>query len=331
MVTMEDTEVAQKTAVDDAGTQTSPFTKAERIAAWEQTPMFPGKRPAKKLKDVPLDQITLEATGEQPDPDYAVSIGLVGLLQSVHLGVLEDGTYYVKEGRRRVIAAREAGLKTIPAIITGNDLSADYVRLAAHAIRHRNPAAEYNAITNLIAKNYGGEISNDSLDHLAKRTGSTRAGLTKLLSLGQLHQKLLDALMLDQISNPVAFSAAKMTMDQQQKALSIFEQNGKLTANDLREIRQARQEEQEPLPGLDPDLVATEDQRIVRARVSALAIRTKLTEYSELLSGKFTVSPQAIENTLSELISEANTLLDVLGEQYVPEANDDEEEDEDEE
>lgn len=295
-----------------------------------QKPLFPPKRVTPKLKLVPVDNIILEEIGEAPSAQASRSIDDIGVLVPVQLGPAEEeGFYYVKEGRRRVIAARAAGIKQIPASITGPELSSALVRSVSHALRKSNLAAEYMSAKELLRVHYGGIVSHDVLSDFCKRTGIDDKTLKKMLTLDALLPEFMTALLADQITAAVALALAKLTTDQQRRALTIFHTKGTLTAADVRSVRQVDSGQESLDLDMDDDLrqSSTEDPRIGLARQSAIAIRGKLAEYSELLEGGKTVPASTFENLWRELCQETDSLLATLGAAYVPEAAEQDDED----
>lgn len=87
-------------------------------------------RPAKTTKSTDLfDVDTLRISESQPRvfideaelEELAASVRKHGVLQPVLVQVEPNGDYVLVAGQRRLLAARKAGLKKIPAVVTGGD------------------------------------------------------------------------------------------------------------------------------------------------------------------------------------------------------------------
>lgn len=105
------------------------------------------------------------------DPEFVASIAAHGVLQAVSAVRRADGTLAVHDGQRRTLAAREAGLTSIPVMV--REQSAD------------EKAAGIERITEQV-------VSNDQREDLT--TGQRAAAVTGLLDLGLNVQKVATAL-----------------------------------------------------------------------------------------------------------------------------------------
>ena len=110
------------------------------------------------------------------------SIKELGILQPLLVRVLDDGTYELIAGERRLRAAKRAGLQTVPVIVR----DADNATSLAHAIveniqrQDLNPMEEAAAFQQLI------EDFHLTHDDVAVRVGKSRAAVTNTLRLLQL-------------------------------------------------------------------------------------------------------------------------------------------------
>jgi hypothetical protein len=98
-----------------------------------------------------------DLVGPPADRGLRESVAALGVLQPVLLEASRDGAYRVRDGRRRVKAARAAGLEAVPALVVESGDGAegapwgDALTLAAHATRGDNLAAELEALERLVA------------------------------------------------------------------------------------------------------------------------------------------------------------------------------------
>jgi ParB family chromosome partitioning protein len=141
-----------------------------------------------RYRELPLDRIT--ANPKQPrtvfDADalaeLVTSIREIGVLQPVIVREIEAGHYELVMGERRVRAAREAGLATVPAVIRDTADEA-LLRDALLENLHRqdlNPLEEAAAYEQLLHE-LGG-----THEELAQRVGRSRSQVTNTIRLLQL-------------------------------------------------------------------------------------------------------------------------------------------------
>jgi ParB family transcriptional regulator, chromosome partitioning protein len=130
---------------------------------------------------VPLRRIEVEAaTGADVDRDLVNSIRDLGVLEPVILE-LQGDNFSVIDGRRRTLAARAAGLKSIPARVIEIDgwLGRDVLSILLNEQRGPNPVSELLAIERLIQ---AGKSERD----ITKATGMDAATIRKRLKLARL-------------------------------------------------------------------------------------------------------------------------------------------------
>jgi ParB family chromosome partitioning protein len=117
-------------------------------------------RATQELRELPVDVI--EPNLSQPRRYFdeaslealAVSVGERGVLQPVLVRPLQDGKYQLVAGERRWLAAKLAGLQTIPALISEyDDLAALEVGLIENMAREDlNPIEEARACATLVSE-----------------------------------------------------------------------------------------------------------------------------------------------------------------------------------
>lgn len=166
-----------------------------------------------------------------------------GLLNSIKdKGVLvpilvlsRNGSYTVLDGRRRVTAAKAAGIELVPAVVL--EEGGPEVTILAHATRSENPVAELQAVQELVKEGM-------SEEEIARAGYTSIQRIRKLAKLNRLHPSLRQAVENGEIAPGVAFQAARLPLEQQKQLLEAE----KITADAVREAQSARK--QEALPEL---------------------------------------------------------------------------------
>lgn len=155
-----------------------------------------------ELREVPVALI--RPNPNQPrkrfDPDsiaaLARSIADAGVVQPLIVRPLSDGRYELIAGERRLRAAREAGLETVPALIRDED---EVRRLQTALIENvaredLNPVDEARACAALV------EDLGLTKEELARRLGRSRASISNLIRLLDLPDAVLELLASGQLS-----------------------------------------------------------------------------------------------------------------------------------
>ena len=148
------------------------------------------------FRDVPIELIN--PNPDQPrrrfDPDtissLAESISEAGLIQPLLVRPLPDGRYELIAGERRLRAAREVGMETVPAVLRSDD---DTRRIQTALIENvaredLNPVDEARACAALV------EDLGLSKEDLGRRLGRTRPAVSNLIRLLDLPDEVLDLL-----------------------------------------------------------------------------------------------------------------------------------------
>lgn len=197
-----------------------------------------------------VEQAPLESIGEIGHPEYRLvsveeipdgpqlpnkemirSIEKYGVTQTVVLFERPDGGYEVAGGSRLHMAAVEAGVRTIPALVYGTDDWPYFaaVRLSLNANRSPNPIAELDAIMALLANGM-------SEYDITAATGLAQGTIAKRLLLASLHDELRVGLQTNKIPLNVAEAAARCNAEQQEHLVAIYREKGKLTTKDIKEV-----------------------------------------------------------------------------------------------
>lgn len=231
-------------------------------------PFSPGLFPAPsvslgagpKLAQIPLSAFPADLVGPRPGREFRSSVSRYGVVVPV---VLEEdpagtvtcrhATFSLLDGNRRVMAAREAGFETIPARVFGATTIGSHLTLALNGLRTANPVTEYEAIRELIAAGH-------SESDITRITGFPASRLRARMQLEGLEPALFDALRRQAITQGIAEGAARLPVALQSELVATLEATGKLTAKDLRAVRQASLESAvaslpidifEPAPNVD--------------------------------------------------------------------------------
>jgi ParB family transcriptional regulator, chromosome partitioning protein len=155
-----------------------------------------------ELRDLPLDLI--RPNPNQPRTRFdaasisslAASIADAGMVQPLIVRPLGDGRYELTAGERRWRAAREAGVRTVPAIVRDE---AEAERLQTALIENMaredlNPVDEARACAALV------EDMGLSKEELARRLSRSRSAISNLIRLLDLPDEALDLLASGELS-----------------------------------------------------------------------------------------------------------------------------------
>lgn len=146
-------------------------------------------------------------------------------------------TYTIAAGRRRLKAALELHMTTVPVRVYDGDLvSPDAITVIENSQRAENIVSEYLAIQRIMGRaRVEGETPTLSLIH--KLTGMNVGTIKKRLELANLHQTLFEAMRQGKISPSVAEKVCKLDLSEQEMLIPVLQQNKKLTAHDVKTVR----------------------------------------------------------------------------------------------
>src|SRR5262249_12922034 len=127
-----------------------------------------------------------------------------------------NGYFEIVAGARRFRAAREAGLKEVPAhVVALTDAEADEIHLIENLQRaDLHPFEEAQGFRALLDRE-GGKYS---IETIAAKTGKAAAFIAKRLTLLDLVEPVADAFTAGQIGVEHALQIAKLTPDAQEEA-----------------------------------------------------------------------------------------------------------------
>lgn len=216
-----------------------------------QSPLIPTSVPKTTLKRVPLALIDFEPGQPQPIKPLLANVEHWGVLAPVALGLKSDGRYFVKAGRRRVIAAIEATHKFIDASVTGDDVPAEVVQLGEHALRRENPVGDLLSIERLLERKFADVDAIDAIRDISRNLGLTVGKVENLLKLKKLIPELRQDLAEGHLRRPVAVLICESSLSQaEQMALhDRLQGTGKLTKSDVYKLRHNNDAPPE-LPGM---------------------------------------------------------------------------------
>ena len=183
------------------------------------------------LQHVSLSEIG-DTIGAPPSQRLLDSVQRIGVVQPVILTKQsgEDGEIHlaIVDGNRRVAAARENNLTTIPAIVF-DQLEPNTIAettLAANGFRSANYLAEFWALKHLERNHY-------AYNDLVAASGMSSSTIKLRSTLSGLNRELFVALRNGQIGQTLAVAAARLPAHQQQTLAESFRRTGKLTQRDV--------------------------------------------------------------------------------------------------
>jgi ParB family chromosome partitioning protein len=191
-----------------------------------------------EFKIIPIDSIS-------PDPkqprqifndkslaELSESIKQKGVLQPVIVRINGDNKFRLVAGERRYRAAKLAGLKNIPGIIT-SDNPAEISLIENIQREDLKPVEEAEAYNRMI-KEYG-----YTQEKLAKVIGKARTTVTESLTLNKLPDELKKKCRTSDISKSVLLEIAKQKNKKAMYSLYEVVKNGGLKTREIREITRA--------------------------------------------------------------------------------------------
>lgn len=133
------------------------------------------------LQEVPIDRIPIDEMKKTMYSRIERSINTLGrILQNVILVERDDGTYAVYAGKRRVLAAKDAGLSTVPAMVFSKTTPEGVLSMflvSENMNRAQNPGLEAEALGNIM-RDY-----NWTAKDIAKKLGIPATHVTDRIKL----------------------------------------------------------------------------------------------------------------------------------------------------
>ena len=163
-----------------------------------------------------LDKFPIHLPGPEPDKALVESVREFGVIEPIVL-IEWDGQDYLRDGVRRVKAARLVGLAQIEAkIYTLSPGFGPRFTLVLNNQRSHNPITEYEAIKDLLAQ------PGMTKERITQITGVPRATIDKRLYLGRLHPDLLRALADGTLKPGVAEACSKLGEQTQARLADVL-------------------------------------------------------------------------------------------------------------
>jgi len=161
-----------------------------------------GEQYEASASEAPIDSIVPNARqprthfAEQPLQELAASIKQFGVLQPLIVTPLDEKTYELIAGERRLRAAKMAGLKSVPIVIraSGGQSSLEIAIIENVQREDINPVEAAKAYRRLI------DEFNLTQEQVADRVGKSRTAITNTLRLLKLPRRILDGLQAGEIS-----------------------------------------------------------------------------------------------------------------------------------
>jgi len=179
------------------------------------------------------EQLPAHLPGPPPTAGMIRSVKLLGVRSPIQVAKHGNG-YTVVDGRRRVMAARAAGLNFVPAIVVGGGRQGAVSTIALNENRSENPLAELDAIQALQKQGH-------SEEEISKATGMLLPRVRLRLSLvNNLHPQILHHAKHGTIKLSVAKAAAKLPKNQQDRLFERIEANIAARKESGRELAGAR-------------------------------------------------------------------------------------------
>lgn len=201
----------------------------------QQLDLIPQERCEPENVMVPLTHLPpdSELPGDDPSREFVESIKVFGVIMPI-VTVVQNRRQVVADGRRRIKAARAAGLTEVPVRVyrTGWAL-ADVLSLLANQQRSKNIASDFLAIRQLADAGH-------TEQQIAQAVGMPVGTIRSRMRLAQLTPVLLAGFLDGQIRASVAESIAKQTPATMAKLELVLEETGTVKAGDVEEARQVQ-------------------------------------------------------------------------------------------
>lgn len=224
--------------------------KAVQDAPDTQNTLDLGPPPEWEDKQIDLESILTQSLGAPPEDEFVASVVKHGvtipILVEERSGAIVG--HEVIDGRRRVAAAQRCGHTFIPARIIRNyqpELHGAVLLLAMNDPRSTNPIVELEAIEELLRHD-----SKLTAPQIARGVGMKLTTVKARMKLVPLMSELRDGARESKMPAKVVEAAARCNEDQQRQLIARLQANGKVTMDDIREIKKVTvSQHQRQLPG----------------------------------------------------------------------------------
>ena len=173
-----------------------------------------------------------------PGREFVESIKRFGVITPIV--VFDDGSntrLRVADGRRRIAAAKLAGLSSVPATVyEANSFIPDLITMVLNEQRRDNPVADFNAIQRL-------QRRGATECEISEITGMPIGRIRRRMKLATLHPDIVAGLGQGHLAVAVAESIAPLPRVFQDSLRERLGEKGKLTMSDVRDIKVARKQQ----------------------------------------------------------------------------------------
>ncbi|MDO9130971.1 MAG: ParB N-terminal domain-containing protein [Anaerolineales bacterium] len=181
-----------------------------------------------EIKSIPVSDLIIPP-GTKVRAGLLKSVKARGVLEPILVSPHSGGGYIVREGRRRVKAAIEAGLETVQAVVLED--GGPEITILTHATRSENPVAELDAIQEL-------QRSGMSEKEIAAAGFAPVSRIRRLAKLNRLVPELAEKVDAGGIAANLAFEIANLPPQIQRGLLD----EEKITAETVRQAKYARRQ-----------------------------------------------------------------------------------------
>ncbi len=181
-----------------------------------------------EIKSIPVSDLIIPP-GTKVRAGLLKSVKARGILTPIIVSPHSGGGYIVREGRRRVKAAIEAGLETVQAVVLED--GGPEITILTHATRSENPVAELDAIQEL-------QRSGMSEKEIAAAGFAPVSRIRRLAKLNRLVPELAEKVDAGEIAANLAFEIANLPPQTQRGLLD----EEKITAETVRQAKYARRQ-----------------------------------------------------------------------------------------
>lgn len=192
--------------------------------------------------------------------------------------------FIVKDGKRRIMAARKLGIETAPVNIYDEDAVLPSVLFNEQ--RSSNIADLFFAVRDLV------DSGIEDAKEVSKKLNLPVNEVLPFIRMVGADPLLVKAWMQAKVADGTMIEAAKRSQEEQRKILEVIEQNGKVTRNDLKEIRRESSKlAVAQLDKLSPSIFADESvpPYCTKARAAGDGLEYELWVNGERLEGKLSV------------------------------------------
>jgi ParB/RepB/Spo0J family partition protein len=204
--------------------------------------------------ELPIDQIHGVFVGDPPSDTLIKSVGLKGVINLPTVREIHDGTYEVVDGRRRLRALVANDQEYAQVVVNNNVEDSDSASLVSNYLRSDNVLQAAYVVWRRLD-------SGETEKEIADEEGINVAKIRALRDMRKLRPELIQAVERGTFSPRPAQYAARLDDESQAKLVEILEENGKLTINDVSDVRKVNRNQAkvevadlfENLPELDDE------------------------------------------------------------------------------